>query len=185
MDERDDDAAAGWPTCPQCGARRMTTCPICRTSGTDFAEADRDFLGSFGGGDPLDEATPMSCGCGSAGCGTKHDSVEDAHSAEPPAEELPEAADPSVEDESRRPAEDESLRPGLVLTCPVCDEPFAPRFLRRCEWCGHEFPDGAEMDLPGDEPPEEINNRTVLAVVFLALLGGGLLLYFMFLMPSR
>ena len=27
----------GWPGCPQCGRRRLTTCPYCKTSRSDFA----------------------------------------------------------------------------------------------------------------------------------------------------
>jgi len=39
-----------------------------------------------------------------------------------------------------------------MLLCPTCDEPFTPQFARRCNGCGHEFPDGfddyqAEQEL--------------------------------------
>lgn len=37
----------------------------------------------------------------------------------------------------------DSPKPLLVI-CPTCDEPFAPQFPARCEWCGHRFPDGYE-----------------------------------------
>ncbi len=33
------DADAHWPACPHCGRPRLATCPICKSSGTDFAEA--------------------------------------------------------------------------------------------------------------------------------------------------
>lgn len=31
-----------------------------------------------------------------------------------------------------------------LLMCPQCDEPFAPRYLRLCEWCDHSFDDGVD-----------------------------------------
>lgn len=31
-----------------------------------------------------------------------------------------------------------------AVLCPVCSEAFVPTFLRRCEWCGHDFGDGEE-----------------------------------------
>ena len=33
-----------WPTCPGCGARRLTRCPICGTAGSDFQPADMGFV---------------------------------------------------------------------------------------------------------------------------------------------
>lgn len=29
-----------WPTCPQCGRRRMTACPICQTASAEFPAAE-------------------------------------------------------------------------------------------------------------------------------------------------
>ena len=37
VDETGDEP--GWPQCPHCARPRLATCPICETSGTDFAEA--------------------------------------------------------------------------------------------------------------------------------------------------
>jgi len=34
-----------WPTCPQCGRRRQTVCPICETAGTDLPLADPNHVG--------------------------------------------------------------------------------------------------------------------------------------------
>lgn len=63
----------------------------------------------------------------------------------------------------------------LVL-CPTCDEPFAPQYLKRCEWCGHEFDDGIE---PTPEPSSErINVRMLLVMAAVAALCVGLLAYF-------
>ena len=39
MDHREWTA---WPACPQCGARRQTTCPVCHVAGGDFPLADYD-----------------------------------------------------------------------------------------------------------------------------------------------
>ncbi len=69
LDEEDDKRAVGqpaqtgdaaeagaptrsWPRCPQCNALRITKCPACGTSGTDFPQAD-----AFDA-DPADEASP-------------------------------------------------------------------------------------------------------------------------------
>ena len=30
-----DDSIDAWPLCPDCGRRRLTTCPFCKTSGSD------------------------------------------------------------------------------------------------------------------------------------------------------
>jgi hypothetical protein len=56
----------------------------------------------------------------------------------------------------------------LFLLCPTCDEPFVPRFLARCEWCGHRFNESWE-------PPEAIaphNDSMDLNVRVLITLAG-------------
>jgi hypothetical protein len=63
----------------------------------------------------------------------------------------------------------------VLLLCSTCDEPFAPRFYRRCAECGHDFGAGIE----GDEiVREEFNSRVVLVIVAMLLLLGGLLAFF-------
>ena len=59
----------------------------------------------------------------------------------------------------------------LALICSTCDEPFVAEFLRRCQWCGHDFGDGLPVDVvaPAAEDYESLNGR-VLAVA-LALVG--------------
>lgn len=44
-DETDDipDEADTWPRCPECDARRVTVCPICKTSGSHFPCADKEY----------------------------------------------------------------------------------------------------------------------------------------------
>ncbi|MBN2579891.1 MAG: DUF2007 domain-containing protein [Pirellulales bacterium] len=56
--------------------------------------------------------------------------------------------------------------PAIVL-CHTCDEPFRPQYLRRCEWCGHEFADGVEIDSQSARQAE-INGRLVFVVTALA-----------------
>jgi len=74
-DEEFQEALSVWPRCPNCGRRRVTRCPICKTSGTLFPLGDDAFwdfrsdeekardaefyeeeIGSCGGG----------CGCGNS-----------------------------------------------------------------------------------------------------------------------
>ena len=72
--------------------------------------------------------------------------------------------------------------PVLMVLCPTCDEPFVPEFLRRCQWCDHDFGEGRDYDLApdGDMAPdgsvtsqllENLNHRALgLAVGVLAVL---------------
>jgi hypothetical protein len=49
------------------------------------------------------------------------------------------------------PGESEDKEP-LLLVCTTCDEPFVPRFYKRCEHCGFEFEDGVDLPRPTREP---------------------------------
>lgn len=40
-----DDVWRDWPTCPDCGHRRQTVCPICETAGSDLPLADPNHAG--------------------------------------------------------------------------------------------------------------------------------------------
>lgn len=137
-----------WPRCPECAAPRMTCCPVCQTAGHDFPQADPEFSVLP---EPGAAEEPLACGCGScSGGGPGGESS---------------ATLQSDATESNGPA---------MLTCTTCDEPFVPRYLKRCEWCGHTFPDGIEFEMPGD-PAEPLNARVVfvfflLAAVVLAVL---------------
>jgi len=174
---------AEWPACPECGARRATTCPVCQTSGTDFPQADSEFTASL----ELEEgARPISCGCGSGGCSSRGPKTGD--------ESVPAEADAGGEAEAGAEAEggardeaahEEPRAPGLVLTCTTCDEPFDPQFLKRCEWCGHEFPDGYPVDVAEGPPEEEITPRALAVMVALGLLAIGAIAYFLFLVPGK
>ena len=37
-----------WPSCPNCRAPRITHCPVCQTTGSDFPEADPEFVWGMG-----------------------------------------------------------------------------------------------------------------------------------------
>ncbi len=65
------------------------------------------------------------------------------------------------------------------LMCPVCDEPFMPEYPRTCQWCGHQFDDGFDFDLP-EGPAEQIDARVIAVIVGLLALLVALMAYFMF-----
>jgi hypothetical protein len=67
----------------------------------------------------------------------------------------------------------------MVLVCGTCDEPFVPRFLRRCEWCGHDFGEGEE---PRESAAEELSGRTVFLMLGVAALLIAMIGYFMWLL---
>ena len=147
-----------WPRCPECDAPRPTKCPICGTIGSDFTQADPDFIGRPDKGEPTERT---ACGCASGGCSSGHAAGE----------EEPGEADEGSPDELDADELDEIEPVGLMLMCPTCDEPFAPEFPCRCAWCDHQFDDGYEVDEFHDEPPEEIGSRVLLVIfVLMALL---------------
>ena len=143
-----------WPTCPGCAARRSTRCPICGTAGSDFQPADMGFVWIPELADAAREAP--SCNCGPGGC--------------TPAGEQTEV---SGADEAA------SESPARLLMCPTCDEPFTPQYPRLCEWCGHDFGDGYEVELPEDLTGQ-INSRVVAAIVGLLAFVVAMVVYLMF-----
>ncbi|MBN2291542.1 MAG: DUF2007 domain-containing protein [Pirellulales bacterium] len=151
-----------WPRCPQCGAKRITRCPVCKTTGTDFPESDSEFIWGMGlaevGGDEKGHGADR-CQCGSDGsCSTQQPSARsEEESPEPPLDDQPER---------------------IVLMCPTCDEPFLPEFPRDCPMCDHRFDDGYEVELH-DVPPEQIGSRVIALMVVLAVVLVGLVGYFM------
>ena len=115
-DEDDEETTDdGWPRCPSCQRRRLTRCPVCETTGTDFAEG----FFPYGAEDQDEEGAEH--GAGTVG-----------------------------------------TREAFLVICPVCDEPFAPRHPRRCEWCGHRFGDGWETQARGTTEPLDFNPRVLL-----------------------
>ncbi len=152
-----------WPRCPACGALRITRCPICRTAGTDCTEVDPDFVGMV---DVDQDAKPMSCGCGSGGCSEGR--------APSPAEEGAVGADGT---ESAEPGRMSAESPPRMLLCPTCDDPFVPEYARRCESCGHEFPDGYDPE-PEPNADERLNARAIAAILGLVALLVATVVYF-------
>ncbi len=79
-------------------------------------------------------------------------------------------------------------RPGLAVICTTCDEPWSPDFLRRCEWCGHDFGEGldGEQVEPPTLPIEHDAADSRVATVCVALLAVCALFaaYFAFLVRS-
>ena len=148
-----------WPRCPECDAPRSTKCPICGTAGSDFAPVDMGFTWVP---DPDDAAAAASCSCGPGGCTPAGSSADGS------------SADNGVP----APGEDEDPF-GKMLMCPTCDEPFTPEYPRLCEWCGHEFEDGFEVELPTGQP-EQIDSRVIAVIVGLLALLVALAAYFMF-----
>ncbi|MBQ1277075.1 MAG: hypothetical protein IIY07_00355, partial [Thermoguttaceae bacterium] len=69
-DEAFREALAVWPRCPSCGRRRVTRCPICKTSGTLFPLGDNNFWDfrseeeKARDAELYDETEAPVCGCG-------------------------------------------------------------------------------------------------------------------------
>jgi hypothetical protein len=122
-----ESRGSAWPTCPECGVRRVTRCESCGARGSDFPPADTTIgergASELGRGDVLGfeklSGAASECSCGPGGCGAQEPGAAAGEGGQP------------------------SASPTLLL-CPTCDEPFRPQFLRSCEACGHEFPDGVE-----------------------------------------
>jgi ribosomal protein L37AE/L43A len=163
------EVVEAWPCCPECGARRLTRCTICGTSGSDFPPADANTGDLLGLPTPPAEAF-SSCSCGPGGCGTHGVEVEGETSA---AGENDETV-PSTDQQSETPS-------SPLLICPTCDEPFHPQYLRRCEWCGHEFSDGLDNPLPDEKVQEPFNWRIAYVIYALALLTLGVMVYLLLL----
>ena len=67
----------------------------------------------------------------------------------------------------------------LAVICTICDEPWLPKFLRRCEWCGHDFGEGISFELRERQTSEEnFNYRVTILLFSLVLLVSVLLAWF-------
>lgn len=67
----------------------------------------------------------------------------------------------------------------VVLICPICDEPFEPGYLRRCEWCGHEFAEGLPPPVvPAPREVEPVNLRLIAVGALIAAAIAGAIAYF-------
>lgn len=67
---------------------------------------------------------------------------------------------------------------GPAVICPTCDEPFEPRYLRVCEWCGHDFGEGVAMSRPEQPPMDPMDGRLVVFVAALTTFVVAVLWYF-------
>ena len=163
-----------WPRCPECDAPRSTRCPICGTAGADFPQSDMGFIWIPR---PGDMPGAGACHCGKSGCGVS-DKANQGQTLPAPDDDLP---DDDLPDDDEPISE--SQRSPTMLICTTCDEPFIPEYPRLCEWCGHEFGDGFEVECGGlaAEDDEPLNGRIIAVLVGLLLLAVGLAGYFMFL----
>lgn len=179
-DEDFQEALAIWPRCPQCGRRRVTRCPICKTSGTLFPLGDRDFYDFRSDEERERDAEifeaaarrkracgPSSCGCGSA-CGdaeteTVFDELPEkrrrrrawAEIGRGGAKKRSSCGDENCGDAEN--AKNEPLETPELVVCFVCSEAFVPTFPRRCEWCDYDFGDG--------EDPNDVEDAATAADV--------------------
>lgn len=71
-----------------------------------------------------------------------------------------------------------------LLICPICDEPFEPGYLRRCEWCGHDFPDGLAPPVAPAPRTERPNPRVIAIGVLIAAAIAGVIAYFALVVAS-
>lgn len=75
-------------------------------------------------------------------------------------------------------AEAGAERATQVLICPTCDEPFVPKYLPRCEWCGHVFePEAAVPEAVEPGQDESLDWRILAALATIVVLGGGVAAY--------
>jgi hypothetical protein len=157
-----------WPRCPQCDALRVTRCPVCETTGTDFTLADPEFLGT-----PVGEegAEPGTCGCGSAGCSPG----PAASGGQSGIVDLDKASAEARSREAGAPSGSAQEEAPLMLMCPTCDDPFVPEYPRVCQWCGYRFSEGYETE---PEPSEQISGRAIAVIFILLAIAIGFVLYF-------
>ena len=175
-EEEFQEALAIWPRCPVCGRRRITRCPVCKTSADLFPLGDDEFF------DPTARATAEEtsarpvCSCGN--CRERRALFNEAERPSLLGGELiPGAPDPrrqitldlsdvfddAPEERETREAwfaasEDGGREEPPTLVCHVCSEAFRPVFPRRCEWCDYDFREGETYPEPSDETNREIED---------------------------
>jgi Putative prokaryotic signal transducing protein len=151
--ERFSDEAI-WPRCPKCSSPRFAVCPRCQTFGLDFEKAE------------LTQAD------GSGGVISDHSfapNQETSGNVDPRANEMvgsiasENMASPTGFDALRNQADE------YRLMCTVCDQSFIPQYLRECQNCDHEFPQGVVL---GHAPAADLNARVVFVVILVLCLFG-------------
>ena len=153
------DALELWPRCPNCGRRRVTRCPVCKTSGDLFALADQEYYDHDA--KPLEPPTRDSCGRCDAHCHSarrRDDDDENIYDVEP-VESDEERARRRLKrrhvwatlGRQRDSSSDDANTPQRppALLCHVCSEAFTPVFPRLCEWCDYDFGEGEEYEVDG------------------------------------
>jgi len=119
------------------------------------------------------EAWPTCPGCGKRrqavcpSCGTAGNDFPSADSA------------PQVQAATAEMEEGDTLGPAAI--CPTCDEPFAPEYLRHCEWCNHDFGDGQVLPEKAESPKfnddNTLNSRVMLVIAGIVALSGLIVWY--------
>ena len=155
------DALELWPRCPRCGKRRVTRCPVCKTSGDLFALADQEYYDYDA--KPLEPPSRSVCpSCSHRGehathnCrGTDDDDAFDVEVVETEEERAQRRlkrrhvwATLGRKSECGQDEAASSERPPALL-CHVCSEAFTPVFPRVCEWCDYDFGEGEEYEVDG------------------------------------
>jgi len=127
-----------WPTCPGCGNRRQTVCPVCEVAGTDFPPAEYNVELA-----PVQSSAP----CGSCAQCSPAEAGEEAKE------------EPKADDGEELP---------VLLMCATCDEAFQPRYYRLCAWCGHDHGEGIEPPPPPREAFEGRTIAVMLGLACIA-----------------
>ncbi len=181
-DEAFREALAVWPRCPECGRRRVTRCPICKTSGTLFPLGDNNFWDfrsdeeKARDAELFDEEENFACACGcgrsSAAARRQNRAWADVGRSKRERETAERSGGGCGDscgcgsgggcgsrandgDAESKPLEPENLfEKGFVAVCYVCSEAFVPKFPKRCEWCDFEFPDGEEPTESAETPAD-------------------------------
>ncbi len=171
--EADSDQWLQWPCCPECGQRRQTFCRTCDLAGDDFGLAEyipsSDPIGVPAAENEAENGQPDSThGCrGGSSCSPARAESGDGERAEMPRGGCDTSQVPD-------PADEQETLP-ILLFCPDCSEAFSPSYFRLCARCGHDFGEGREIRGPRQS---EMNNRVLVAILVLAGLAIGLLVYF-------
>lgn len=165
------EAVKVWPRCPKCGRRRITRCPICKTSSDLFPLGDSAFWDRSGEEERADDDAGKECGHGCChSCKNRHDDylydekesnstldgeifpgVPSPRRIVRSHEKTSEVFDDLPEKREREEKWNETEVP--VALCHICSEAFTPKFPRICEWCGYDFGNGidpSEFEPNGD-----------------------------------
>jgi hypothetical protein len=146
-----------WPRCPQCGRRRITRCPICKSSGDLFPLAAQEYFNH--NAPPIKEPpsrVPGAHAC--ATCSVQREDDEDVIEVE-----SRESGEERAQVRRRAWAqlahklEKSELDRQPALLCYICSEAFIPVFPRYCEWCDHDFGAGEEYEVDGTISEEVVD----------------------------